>query len=79
MTALKDENRRYIGIRKPLPLDNIIDRNGILPDGVAYQWGTHKPVICQCVRKPPDKFIKHTLHIKYYVRYMDDFIILPRI
>ena len=23
-----------------------------------------------------DQFVKHTLHIKYYVRYMDDFVIL---
>ena len=38
--GLKDENRRYIGDKKALYLmDNIIDRNGILPDGVGIPVG----------------------------------------
>lgn len=33
---LKEENRRYIGDKKALYLmDGIIDKNGILPDGVG--------------------------------------------
>ena len=38
--GLKAENRRYIGDRKALSLmDDIIDRNGILPDGVGIPVG----------------------------------------
>ena len=37
---LKDENRRYIGDKKALMLmDDIIDHNGILPDGVGIPVG----------------------------------------
>ena len=75
---LKDENRRYIGDKKALYLtDNIIDRNGILPDGVGIPVGNlTSQLFANVYGNRLDKFIKHTLHIKYYVRYMDDFIIL---
>lgn len=76
--GLKDENRRYIGDKKALYLmDNIIDRNGILPDGVGIPVGNlTSQLFANVYGNRLDKFIKHTLHIKYYVRYMDDFIIL---
>lgn len=76
--GLKDENRRCIGDKKALYLmDNIIDRNGILPDGVGIPVGNlTSQLFANVYGNRLDKFIKHTLHIKYYVRYMDDFIIL---
>lgn len=75
---LKDENRRYIGDKKALMLmDDIIDNNGILPDGVGIPVGNlTSQLFANVYGNRLDKFIKHTLHIKYYVRYMDDFIIL---
>lgn len=58
-------------------MDNIIDRNGILPDGVGIPVGNlTSQLFANVYGNRLDKFIKHTLHIKYYVRYMDDFIIL---
>lgn len=75
---LKTENRRYIGDRKALYLmDNIIDKNGILPDGVGIPVGNlTSQLFANVYGNRLDKFVKHTLHIKYYIRYMDDFIIL---
>lgn len=76
--GLKDENRRYIGDKKALYLmDNIIDQNGILPDGVGIPVGNlTSQLFANVYGNRLDKFIKHTLHVKYYIRYMDDFIIL---
>ena len=75
---LKTENRRYIGDKKALFLmDNIIDKNGILPDGVGIPVGNlTSQLFANVYGNRLDKFVKHTLHIKYYIRYMDDFIIL---
>lgn len=75
---LKTENRRYIGDKKALFLmDSIIDKNGILPDGVGIPVGNlTSQLFANVYGNRLDKFVKHTLHIKYYIRYMDDFIIL---
>ena len=75
---LKTENRRYIGDKKALFLmDDIIDKNGILPDGVGIPVGNlTSQLFANVYGNRLDKFVKHTLHIKYYIRYMDDFIIL---
>ena len=75
---LKAENRRYIGDRKALYLmDEIIDHNGILPDGCGIPVGNlTSQLFANVYGNILDDFIKHTLHAKYYVRYMDDFIIL---
>lgn len=75
---LKAENRRYIGDRKALSLmDDIIDRNGILPDGVGIPVGNlTSQLFANVYGNKLDKFCKHVLHIHYYIRYMDDFIIL---
>lgn len=76
--GLKDENRRYIGDKKALYLmDNIIDHNGVLPDGVGIPVGNlTSQLFANVYGNKLDKFCKHTLHIHYYIRYMDDFIIL---
>lgn len=75
---LKEENRRYIGDKKALYLmDGIIDKNGILPDGVGIPVGNlTSQLFANVYGNKQDKFVKHTLHAKYYIRYMDDFIIL---
>lgn len=52
-------------------------QNGILPDGVGIPVGNlTSQLFANVYGNRLDKFIKHTLHIKYYIRYMDDFIIL---
>lgn len=75
---LKDECRRYIGDKKALfLLDGIIDHNGILPDGVGIPVGNlTSQLLANVYGNRLDKFCKHQLHIKYFIRYMDDFIIL---
>jgi hypothetical protein len=77
-TPLKDECRRYIGDKKALFLiDEIIDHNGILPDGVGIPVGNlTSQLFANVYGNRLDKFCKHELHIVYYIRYMDDFIIL---
>ena len=58
-------------------MDDIIDKNGILPDGVGIPVGNlTSQLFANVYGNRLDKFVKHTLHIKYYIRYMDDFIIL---
>lgn len=75
---LKDENRRYIGDKKALYLmDEIIDKNGILPPGVGIPVGNlTSQLFANVYGNRLDNFAKHTLRIKHYIRYMDDFIIL---
>lgn len=75
---LKDENRRYIGDRKALVLmDDIIDHNGIFPDGIGIPVGNlSSQLFANVYGNILDKYAKHTLHIPHYIRYMDDFIIL---
>ena len=69
--GLKDENRRYIGDKKALYLmDNIIDRNGILPDGVGIPVGNlTSQLFANVYGNRLDKFIKHTLHPKSTILY----------
>lgn len=58
-------------------MDGIIDKNGILPDGVGIPVGNlTSQLFANVYGNKLDKFVKHTLHAKYYIRYMDDFIIL---
>lgn len=58
-------------------MDDIIDHNGILPDGVGIPVGNlTSQLFANVYGNKLDKFCKHTLHIHYYIRYMDDFIIL---
>ena len=66
---LKEENRRYIGDKKALYLmDGIIDKNGILPDGVGIPVGNlTSQLFANVYGNKLDKFVKHTLHAKYYI------------
>lgn len=75
---LKEEIRRYIGDKKALLLiDEIIDHNGILPDGVGIPVGNlSSQLFANVYGNILDKYVKHVLKIPLYVRYMDDFIIL---
>lgn len=75
---LKDETRRYIGDKKVLCLtDAIIDHNGIFPPGQGIPVGNlTSQLFANVYGNRLDKFCKHTLHIHYYIRYMDDFVIL---
>ena len=75
---LKADIRRTIGDRKVLTItDRIIDHNGILPDGVGNPVGNlTSQLFANVYGHRLDMFIKHTLKVKYYIRYMDDFIIL---
>ena len=58
-------------------MDDIIDHNGILPDGVGIPVGNlTSQLFANVYGNKLDKFCKHVLHIPYFVRYMDDFIIL---
>ena len=58
-------------------MDEIIDKNGILPDGVGIPVGNlTSQLFANVYGNRLDKFVKHVLHIPYYIRYMDDFVIL---
>ena len=58
-------------------MDEIIDKNGILPDGVGIPVGNlTSQLFANAYGNRLDKFVKHVLHIPYYIRYMDDFVIL---
>lgn len=75
---LKQENRRYIKDKKLLTvLDLIIDHNGSFPDGVGIPVGNlTSQLFANVYLNVLDQYIKTELHCKYYIRYMDDFIIL---
>ncbi len=75
---LKTEIRRYISDKKVLKiLDHIIDHNGIYPDGVGIPVGNlTSQLFANVYLNILDQYIKHELHAHYYIRYMDDFIIL---
>ncbi len=75
---LKREIRRYISDKDVLRiLDHIIDHNGIYPDGVGIPVGNlTSQLFANVYLNILDHHIKHTLHVRYYIRYMDDFIIL---
>lgn len=75
---LKAEIRRYISDKALLKiLDRIIDHNGIFPPGVGIPVGNlTSQLFANVYLNKLDQFAKHELKVKYYVRYMDDFIIL---
>lgn len=75
---LKCEIRRYISDEALLKiLDRIIDHNGIFPPGVGIPVGNlTSQLFANVYLNKLDQFVKHGLKVKYYVRYMDDFIIL---
>lgn len=75
---LKREIRRYISDKALLSiLDRIIDHNDIYEDGVGIPVGNlTSQLFANVYLNKLDQFVKHTLHIEDYFRYMDDFIIL---
>lgn len=75
---LKAEIRRYISDRRLLAiLDRIIDNNGIYEPGVGIPVGNlTSQLFANVYLNILDQFVKHELGIKYYIRYMDDFVIL---
>ena len=75
---LKEEVRRYISDKQALRLlDHIIDHNGIYPDGVGIPVGNlTSQLFANVYLNILDHYVKHELHARYYIRYMDDFIIL---
>lgn len=75
---LKAEIRRYISDKALLKiLDRIIDHNGIFPPGVGIPVGNlTSQLFANVYLNKLDQFVKHELKVKYYVRYMDDLIIL---
>lgn len=75
---LKAEIRRYISDKALLKIiDRIIDHNGIFPPGVGIPVGNlTSQLFANVYLNKLDQFVKHELKVKYYVRYMDDFIIL---
>ena len=76
--VLKGEVRRVIKDAAVLALvDKIIDHNGSMPEGVGIPVGNlTSQLFANIYLDKLDKYIKHTLGAKQYIRYMDDFIIL---
>ena len=75
---LKKEVRRYISDKAALEiLDHIIEHNGIYADGVGIPVGNlTSQLFANVYLNILDQYVKHELHARYYIRYMDDFIIL---
>lgn len=75
---LKQEIRRYIGDKPLLKiLDHIIEHNGVYKDGVGIPVGNlTSQLFANVYLNILDHYIKHELKARYYIRYMDDFIIL---
>lgn len=76
--VLKAEIRKVIKDAGALVLiDKIIDHNGQMPDGVGIPVGNlTSQLFANIYLNKLDQYIKHTLGAKYYMRYMDDFILL---
>ncbi len=75
---LMNEIRKYIKDQDLLSiLDTIIAHNGIFPDGVGIPVGNlTSQLFANVYLNKVDVFAKHSLRAKYYMRYMDDFIIV---
>lgn len=75
---LMKEIRNYIKDQKLLViLDRIIQHNGIFPDGVVIPVGNlTSQLFANVYLHRLDMYVKHVLHAEYYMRYMDDFIII---
>ena len=75
---LKKEIRRYIGDEKLLKiLDDIIEHNGIWSEGKGIPVGNlTSQLFANVYLNILDQYVKHQLKEHYYIRYMDNFIIL---
>ena len=76
--VLKAEIRKVIKDAGTLALiDRIIDHNGQMPDGIGIPVGNlTSQLFANIYLNMLDRYVKHELKAKYYIRYMDDFIIL---
>lgn len=77
-SILKQEVRRYISDEHLLMLlDRIIDYNGIWPKGIGIPVGNlTSQVFANVYLNVLDQHCKHYYKCKYYMRYMDNFLIL---
>lgn len=76
--TLKEENTSYFKDKNLLiTLDQIVDHNGIFPEGKGIPVGNlTSQLFANVYLNVLDEYIKQELHCKYYIRYMDDFIVL---
>lgn len=77
---LKDILRKHIGCRDTLALldciiDSVADKDDPNPTGLPIGNLTSQ-LFANIYLSELDYFIKHDLRVRYYVRYMDDFVIL---
>ena len=77
-SVLIEEVRKYIKDKDLLILlERIILHNGIFPDGVGIPVGNlTSQLFANVYLHQLDMFVKHKLHAEYYMRYMDDFLII---
>lgn len=75
---LKKEIRRYIKDEHLLTIiDRIITYNGIYPEGVGIPVGNlTSQLFANVYLHRLDIFVKQTLCVKKYIRYMDDFLLI---
>lgn len=75
--VLKAEIRKVIKDAGTLKLtDEIIDHNGTMPDGTGIPVGNlTSQLFANIYLNRLDQYVKHNLGARYYMRYMDDFII----
>ncbi len=75
---LKNQVLRYIGDQKAIDLTfKFIDHNGILPNGLGIPVGNlSSQSFANIYGNILDEYVKEQLKCVYYMRYMDDFIIL---
>lgn len=76
--TLKAEIRKVIKDSSALVLiDRIIEHNGQLPNGTGIPVGNlTSQLFANIYLNKLDQYIKHDLRARYYMRYMDDFLIL---
>lgn len=75
---LKSEIRKTIKDKQALELiERMINGNGDMPDGVGIPVGNlTSQLFANIYLNKLDQFVKHRLKAHYYIRYMDDFVIL---
>ena len=78
LEILKQENQRYISDGNVIEITGrIINANGAYPEGIGIPVGNlTSQLYANVYLNILDQFVKHKLHEKYHIRYMDNFIIL---
>lgn len=77
---LKSEIRKTIKDKQALELiERMINGNGDMPDSVGIPVGNlTSQLFANIYLNKLDQFVKHRLKAHYYIRYMDDFVILSQ-